>query len=113
MKRVMVRGFWVWCGVVILASCVPDAAPPPVDWVTRLTPVERAACGVKGGVVQLGALGSREFCRMLPTDIGKACGKASDCQEICGAETRTCQAEDMNATPRLDEAGQVVAGAIQ
>ena len=101
-------GVWGMIGLLALGSCVAERPQ-----VMRLSLVERLDCTAKGGVVQPGYLGSREFCRILPGDIGKSCSMAGQCQEICAAETRSCQAEAMRATPRLDEQGQVQPGGIE
>lgn len=69
-----------------------NGQPDKCVWpATRLSAAERLKCEAAGG--NIGATDnwdSSEFCYLPPSDIGKACEKASDCQSVCVADTRQC-----------------------
>jgi hypothetical protein len=78
-----------------------------------MTKREREACEKKGGAVWYSSLAETEYCKILATDIGKACTKRSDCQEECSADTRTCQSLPPMGFSILDEDGQIVEGPVE
>lgn len=94
---------------LLLAACQSDAPPLPEGSVS-MTRAERALCEAEGGTVGRGGMLASEQCFKPLPDAGKSCGTASDCEGMCMADTRTCQA----ITPQfgcfefLDETGRKV-----
>ena len=75
-------------GLMLLASCVPDAPQAPEG--RKLSDAERVQCLAAGGTVERGGLLPDEVCYRPQADAGKACTKQGDCAGQCLAETMTC-----------------------
>lgn len=89
----------------LLASCTADGE---IDLYGRkLSPSERAECVGKGGTPYIYSLSMQEACVMPPVDLGKQCFKPSDCTEVCGAATMTCQSDKMSGEIIINDSGEV------
>ena len=91
-----------------LGACVE--APPAGPKGRPLSDTERAECLMKGGSVGRGGLLPDEVCYLPQPDAGKACAKASDCEGMCLADTRTCSPVSpmFGCFEFLDETGRTV-----
>ncbi|VDC27300.1 hypothetical protein [Pseudogemmobacter humi] len=81
----------IWIGMALafaLVGCVEE--PPGVRQGKTLSPAERAECLAAGGSVGRGGLLPDEICFRPLKDAGKVCTKATDCEGVCLASTRTC-----------------------
>lgn len=63
----------------------PEPTPPPAP----LSP-EQAKCIAKGGTWSVTGLAKLHSCIQPTRDSGKTCRKASDCEGLCLARSRTC-----------------------
>jgi CxxC motif-containing protein (DUF1111 family) len=95
---------------LLIAACTDDRISVTPG---QMSDRERAECKMKGGAVWYSSLADEEYCKILATDLGKACSKRTDCQEECSADTRTCQSLPPMGFSVLDDDGQVVEGAVE
>lgn len=85
----MARGAWIGMTLAfVLAGCTEE--PPVLPEGKPLSAAERAECLAAGGSVGRGGMLPDEVCYRPLKDAGKACTKASDCEGVCLAESRTC-----------------------
>lgn len=98
MKRALVL-------ILALAACVDDTNDRGGK---NLDKAARADCLAQGGRVGFGGLVPDEVCFRPTRDAGKACTRASDCEGLCLADTRSCSAEGpmFGCFSFLDENGQ-------
>jgi hypothetical protein len=72
-----------------------DEPDSPLEQVSQQQPVPQneSDCLAADGRWALGGLSRQELCFLPNSDAGKACTKASDCEGVCLAETKTCAPE--------------------
>jgi hypothetical protein len=101
-------GIFLIATVLAVAACQLDGQAVPATEV-----VSPATCAARGGEIWTTFLSPAPFCKILPTDMGKACTRSTDCEDSCKAESKTCGVTRYDAATVLDADGKPVAGAIQ
>ncbi len=76
--------------LLMVAACkpAPDRALDPVG--EALMDREHAACLRSGGEFLRLGKANQFFCQKAPSDAGKSCSRASDCESACLARSRSC-----------------------